>query len=195
MKTTFTSILLFLALTFGAFAQLENVQVDITKLSQQELMVYQQLKQKQSAAATFDNLSPEKIDKYAQMGKGIGVAINEGLGAVTKNVEQFSQTSAGKWLMVIITWKVMGQDAIGLTRTVVQYTIGASLLVVGIPFWIWIVRRNCVNSPIASIEKTGFWSKKITYKSLDPIHDEWTVAYGAAFLVYIGIVALITFVH
>ena len=187
-----------LLLAVPSFAeQADTVQVDITKLDQNQLRVYKELKEMQARSAlSLDNLTPDKIDKYAQMGKGLGIAINEGLGAVTKNVEQFAQTSAGKWLMVLITWKVMGADAIGLARTAMQWIIGGGLLVVGIPFWIWIVKRNCVNRPIQSIEKTSFWKSKITYSDCsDPIHGDYTVAYGACFLVYMGMTAAIMFIH
>lgn len=198
MKTIY-ALFVTLLLTFSAAAQQQDtLQVDVTKLNSDQLRVYQQMKAMQNGAndkLTLDNLTPEKVDKYAQMGKGLGIAINEGLGAVTKNVEQFSQTSAGKWLMVLITWKVMGEDAIGLTRTLVQWSVGAVLLIVGIPFWIWFVRRNCVLPPIASVEKTGFWGKKVTYKNCEPLHSEYTLAYGACFLVYLGVTAAITFAH
>lgn len=202
MKNIFaflTLAMLALALTStSALADQDNVTVDVTKLTPEQLRVYQQLKTLQNnpnAANALENLTPEKLDKYAQMGKGLGIAINEGLGAVTKNVESFSQTSAGKWLMVLITWKVMGEDAIGLARTAVQWTVGGLLLLIGIPFWIWIVRRNCVQRPIAAVEKTGFWKKKVDYRDSDPLHANWVAAYGACFLVYMGVVALITFIH
>lgn len=176
----------------------DTVQVDVTKLTAEQLQVYQQLKalQNKSAASTaIENLTPEKVDKYAQMGKGLGIAINEGLGAVTKNVEQFAQTSAGKWIMVLVTWKVMGEDAVDLTRTLVQWIVGATLLTVGIPFWIWLIRRNCVIAQIVSVEKTSFWGRKITYRNAEPIHSDYILAYGACFVIYLGVTAAITFIH
>lgn len=190
---------LLMALVTPLFAQqADAVNVDVTKLNPEQLRVYQQLKAMQNQTGnslSLDNLTPETVNKYAQMGKGIGVAVNEGLGAVTKNVEQFSQTGAGKWLMVLITWKVMGEDAIGLTRTLVQWSVGGLLLFIGIPFWMWIIRRNCVQRPIVKIEKSGFWKKNIVYSDRNPIHDEWTLAYGACFLVYLAVTVLILFVH
>lgn len=200
MKKLFTLLVLTLGLmTVPTFAQQhDNVQVDITKLSQEQLRVWQELKKQQAESnsrVTLDTLTPDKVDRYAQMGKGLGIAINEGLGAVTKNVEQFSQTSAGKWLMVLITWKVMGDDAVGLVRSSIQWCTGGLLLLVGIPFWIWIVKRNCVNRPIAAVEKIGVWTKKIVYTDRNPIHEDMTVVYGLCFLVYLAAVALITFIH
>lgn len=200
MKYLYTILVLaVLALVTPSFAQQDSIQVDVTKLDQNQLRVYQEMKAMQARSAAsmaLDNLTPEKVDKYAQMGKGLGIAINEGLSAVTKNVEQFSQTSAGKWLMVLITWKVMGEDAIGLARTAIQWCIGGFLLAVGIPFWIWLVKRNCVNRPIVKIEKTGFWTKNIIYSNDRlPIHEEWILVYGLCFLAFLGAVAAITFLH
>lgn len=197
MKYLFSILTLaMLALATPLFAEL--VDVDITKLDAAQLRAYQEMKvlaAKSAASTALDNLTPEKVDKYAQMGKGLGIAINEGLGAVTKNVEQFAQTSAGKWIMVLVTWKVMGEDAVNLTRTAVQYLVGGTLFIVGIPFWIWLVRRNCVQRPIATVEKTGFWTKKIVYKTDEPLHSDYIIAYGACFVIYLGVTAAITFLH
>lgn len=198
MKRLLFSLLAVLALVTSLFAQQpDTLQVDVTKLTSDQLRVYQQLKSMQNQNnMSLDTITPEKVDRYAQMGKGLGIAINEGLGAVTKNVEQFSQTSAGKWLMVLITWKVMGQDAIGLTRTLIQWLVGGFLLVVGIPFWVWLIKRNCVNRPIQSIEKLGFWKKKIVYDANRcPVHDDYIAGYLAGLTIYLGIVAAITFIH
>ena len=176
----------------------DTVDVDITKLDAVQLRAYQEMKTlaaKSAVSTALDNLTPEKMDKYAQMGKGLGVAINEGLGAVTKNVEQFSQTSAGKWIMVLVTWKVMGEDAVSLTRTAVQYLVGGTLFLIGIPFWIWLVRRNCVQRPIATVEKTGLWTKNVVYKTDEPLHADYIIAYGACFVIYLGVTAAITFLH
>ena len=186
-----------LAVATPSFA--DSVDVDITRLTSTQLQVYQEMKamQARTASATdLANFTPDKLDKYAQMGKGLGIAINEGLGAVTKNVEQFAQTSAGKWIMVLVTWKVMGEDAINLTRTAVQYLTGGMLLLVGVPFWIWLVRRNCVQRPIVSAEKLGFWTKKITYSDRsEPLHADYIIGYGMVFILYLGAVAAITFIH
>ena len=179
---------------FSAIAQ-ETLQVDITKLSQQELQLYQKLKQEQQKF-DINTITPENVDRYAQMGKGLGIAINEGLSAVTTNVEQFAQTGAGKWLMILITWKVMGDDAIGLTRTLVQWMVGGFLLLVGVPFWIWAFRRNCVLSPVVSVEKSGWFGKKIVYTDRrGPIHENMAILYGICFIVYLGCVTAITFAH
>ena len=172
----------------------------IEDMDYQQFMAYQKMVKAAHAAnstLTLDNLTPERVNKYAEMGKGLGVAINEGLGAVTKNVEQFAQTSAGKWLMVVITWKVMGQDAVGVVSHTVRFVTGLGLLLVGVPFFVYIYRRNCVAMPqLVEETKIGFLTVKRKYQGMTrPIHDDagpW--GYAVCFAVLIGIVSLIMFV-
>jgi hypothetical protein len=202
MKYLFASLVLALGLlAFPAFAQQpDTVQVDVTKLSQEQLRVWQELKKQQAESSTklsVDSLTPEKIDKYAQMGKGLGIAINEGLKAVTQNVEQFAQTSAGKWIMVLVTWKVMGEDATQLVSRFVRFIVGGSLLLIGVPFFAYIYRRNCVSVPLCvSKTKIGFLTVKKEFQGMTkPIHDDagpW--GYAVCFAVFLGIVVLIMFV-
>jgi hypothetical protein len=199
-------ILTVLGLAFAmptpTFAQAgtDTVQVDVTKLTDDQLRVYRELKAMQAKAAaanlTLNSLTPETVDKYSQMGKSIGIAINEGLGAVTKNVEQFSQTSAGKWLMVIITWKVMGEDAINVTQRLVRFVVGIGLLTLGVPFFIYIFRRNCVSQPmLVSRTKVVFLTVKKEYIGMtQPIHDDagpW--GYAVCFAAFVGICSRIMF--
>lgn len=199
MKYLFALLSLVAALVATpAFAQTDNVQVDVTKLSAEELRVYQSLKQKQaSSGISLDKLTPENVDKYAQMGKALGTAVNEGLSAVTKNVEQFSQTSAGKWLMVIISWKVMGNDAVGLVEKGVQYIVGIPLLAVGTLLFAWIMRKNCFARPaLVSATKVGFLTVKKEFKGTTGPEWDGEHAFVAVvcYAIFIGICCLILFV-
>lgn len=206
MKYVFT----LLAIVFGllavpAFAQEQAttapaVAPKIEDMDYAQFQAYQKMlkaQTKSSALTTLENLTPERVNKYAEMGKGLGVAINEGLSAVTKNVEQFSQTSAGKWIMVLVTWKVMGEDAVGLVRQSVRFLVGISLLAVGVPFFIYIYRRNCVAQPLLKSKTTVGWiTIKKEYEGMSkPIHDDagpW--GYAVCFAIFIGINVLIMFV-
>jgi hypothetical protein len=202
MKSIFASIILSLCI-LPAFAQDNStgpsVAPKIEDMSYEQFRAYQSMLKQQNSGKgiALENFTPENINKYAQMGKGLGVAINEGLGAVTKNVEQFAQTSAGKWLMVLITWKVMGNDAVNLAEKTVRWAVGVPLLFVGTCFFIYIFRRNCVVHPLlASKTKIGFLTIKCEYKGeSDPIHDEagpW--GYALCFAIFVGICCLIMFV-
>ena len=92
----------------------------------------------------------------------------------------------------------MGNDAIGLARTVVQFAVGGTMLILGIPFFIYIYRRNCVAYPLlASKTKVAFLTVKKEYKGVNsPIHDDagpW--GYAVSFFIFVGMCAAIMFIH
>lgn len=198
MKYLFT-IALTLVLAISAFAQqAETLQVDITKLSQQELLVYQQLKQKQ-AAATFDvkNLTPDTISKYAEVGKAFGSAFKECWTTVSTDAEKFANSDAGKLTMVLIAWKIVGQDGINLVEKAVQYIIGIPLFFLGTFTFIWVFRRNCMTRPqLVSATKVGWLTVKREYKGTTEAlwGGEAAVVVGVCYAIFVGICSLIVFV-
>lgn len=198
MKTLLYTLVAAFAIIFGSIAA-DTVTVDITKLSPQELALYQKLKSDQNAQANsfnLDTFSPERIDKYGQIGKAFGSAFKECWTTVSDDAEKFAQSDAGKWAMFLVAWKIMGQDAIGVFNHLVHYIAGFSLLIVGVPFFIYIFRRNCVQHPMAvSRTKIGFLTVKTEYKGVvQPLHEgEGQLLYALAFAAFIGIVALFMF--
>lgn len=198
MKTLFYTLLAAFAIIFGSIAA-DTVTVDITKLSPQELALYQKLKSDQAAQANafnLDTFTPERIDKYGQIGKAFGSAFKECWTTVSTDAEKFAQSDAGKWAMFLVAWKIMGQDAVGLVNNLVHYIAGFSLLAVGIPFFIYIFRRNCVQHPmLVSRTKVGFLTVKNEYKGVvEPLHPgEEQILYGIAFAAFVGIAAIFMF--
>lgn len=184
---------------FGSVAAEDTVTVDITKLSPHELALYQKLKADQIAASqafSLDKVTPDQIDKYGQIGKAFGSAFKECWTTVSSDAEKFAQSDAGKWAMVLVAWKIMGQDAISLVNNIVHYVTGFSLLIVGVPFFIYIYRRNCVQLPtIVSRTKVGFLTVKTEYKGVtEPLHSgEGQLLYALAFVAFIGIVSIFMF--
>jgi hypothetical protein len=198
MKTLLYTLVAAFAIIFGSIAA-DTVTVDITKLSPQELALYQKLKADQVAQANafnIDTFTPERIDKYGQIGKAFGSAFKECWTTVSTDAEKFAQSDAGKWAMFLVAWKIMGQDAVGLVNNIVHYVAGFSLLIVGVPFFIYIFRRNCVQHPmLVSRTKVGFLTVKSEYKGVvEPIHpNEGQILYGIAFALFIGIVSILLF--
>ena len=193
MNKLYLSLML-AAVSITAFAN-ETLSVDITKMTPDQLRVYQQLKQSESQALpiAIENLTPDRLDKYAQIGKAFGSAFKECWSAVSSDAEKFGQSPAGKWAMVLVSWKIMGQDAINLTTILFHWIIGSILLLIGIPFFIWLVYRNCVRSPIKVVEHLGLFKKKVVYSDGCAIHDDYIAGYGLCFLIFLAVVAAITF--
>lgn len=189
-----------LMLVLAAYGQ-ETPKIDekaIANMTASELEAYQKVLKVQQANAPRQVTEPSKLKEYAEVGKAFGTAFKECWSAVSTDVERFAQSPAGKWAMVLVSWKIMGQDAVELTTSVVQWIVGGFLLSVGIPFWIFIFYRNCVAKKVVLIsERTGLFTVKKTYaKDLSsPIHgyDGAPILYGLTFAIYLGIVALIMF--
>lgn len=121
-----------------------------------------------------------KISEYAGLGQEIGIAVNEGLGALTDQATSFSETDLGLYVMFLIGWKVVGTDFVQL--------------VVGIPFWIfatlvclWSYRGNCMTRRVC-VKVTGEGKDKVKeYQVLESEPDrQWAHA-----LVY-GVVTVIS---
>ena len=206
MKTSFKTltvvalaIMLFVSSTFAQ--QPDTIQVDVTKLSAQELQVYQALKQKQAqsqAAAVMENLTPEKIDKYAAIGKSFGTAFKECWSTVSTDAERFAQSDAGKLTMFLIAWKIVGQDGVNLVEKAVQYSIGIPLLVVGTLFFFYIFRRNCVTRPqlVSKTKLFGILTVKSEYEGeVQAVHgsEGWPILYAVCYAIFVGICCMIIF--
>ena len=60
--------------------------------------------------------------------------MNEGLAAVVDQAERFGTTKVGNFVMVMIAWKVIGKDMVGII-------LGIPILIAGICIWMWALRR------------------------------------------------------
>lgn len=200
MKKLFIALsVLILALT--AYGQETKVdEKTLANMSLSELEAYQKVlrvqRENQSKLVIPD---ANKLTQYAEVGKAFGVAFKECWSAVSKDAERFAQSSAGKWAMVLVSWKIMGEDAISITKYAVRWTVGLCLFGVGIPFWVFIFYRNCVSKRVLiSKERTGLFAVKKTYdKNMsDPIHggDGAPILYGVTFVIFAALTALMMFV-
>lgn len=198
MKTILASILL-AVFTVTAFAQSDVVRIDITKLTPDQLKAYQELKAMErgtSLPIDLTKVTPDAIDKYAAIGKSFGTAFKECWTTVSSDAEKFANSDAGKLTMVLIAWKIVGQDGINLVEKAVQYSVGVPLLFIGTFFFIYLFRRNCISRPrLKSATKIGFLTVKREYEGMtDPPHDnEAMILYGIAYAAFVGICALIVF--
>ena len=160
-----------------AFTQ-EKITVD-TKDLPPELV--QQLKQRQQVSSTL-----ETYGEWAGIGKEIGVAMKEGLTAVKDVAIDFSKTDVGLFTMVLIAWKVVGQDVMGLG-------VGLIVLVIGISFLSWSYRRTCMSKRVC-IEDAG-WFKAKKYQVVEsPYKNIGDTLWGMSMLHLIGLFLLIAVV-
>jgi len=118
---------------------------------------------KQVNAQIIDDAVTKKFEtygKWAGMGKEIGIAAREGLGAVKDVTLEVAETDLGKTVIWLIIWKVAGID-------IVRIIIGLIVLI----FITIVVTKSYFQSFSTRrlIEKKGFflWKTKI-YVAVDP---------------------------
>ena len=78
--------------------------------------------------------SQPAASQWIGVGREIGVATREGLNAVVDTAEKFGSTKVGTFVMVMIAWKIMAKDVLGIV-------LGIPLLLGGIALWMWAMKR------------------------------------------------------
>jgi hypothetical protein len=188
------------------FAQNQTIDVDISKLSQTELINYQNLlkaSQEQAKSFNIDTVSSSQLSKYAETGKALGEAFNSCWGTISTDVEKFAQSDAGKLTMFLVAWKIMGEDCIEVVNDFIHYTFGGIAYIVFISIWVYMYRR-CTQSRYKIESTTGWWLwKKNTYsknvegepfiKSHDIDESAFHFLAWIILAVLIGIASMITF--
>lgn len=116
------------------------------------------------------NKTVENISQWVGLGKEIGVAMNEGLNALTTNAVNFSETELGRFTMFIIAWKVLGKDAMRIF-----IALPAWLLIMGL--FVWSYRRSCFPNKIlkSKTDAGTIWGifprYNIEYETIEPKPD------------------------
>jgi hypothetical protein len=86
----------------------------------------------------------EKIKQYGEwvgVGKEVGVAVREGLTAVVDVADKFGNTDVGKFTMIMVAWKILGED-------IIKIILGIAFLII-------------VNTFIFKVYKTKFMTYRI----------------------------------
>ncbi len=73
-------------------------------------------------------------NNFIGIGREIGIATKEGLNAVVDVSERFGATNVGRFVMLMIAWRVMGHD---LLRVI----IGIPIWLGGVWFWVYLAKR------------------------------------------------------
>ena len=107
-----------------------QVQPDKVVISKTELTADQLTKleaqQKLDLANQQINELQGKIETYGKwvgVGGEVGTAVKEGLTAVVDVADKFGKTDVGKFTLIMIAWKVMGQDVIRILLGLLFFTI------------------------------------------------------------------------
>ncbi len=147
MKRVVAILILVAAFASGVQAQQANdetVAIPKSQLTADQLANIQQ-QQLDQKIATYG--------KWVGIGKEVGVAVNSSLESITNQADHFAHTGVGKFTMVLVAWKVIGDQAIHLI-------VGLLEALVMLPLWIWSYRRFCIPRSLVIKKGPGFWGEK-----------------------------------
>lgn len=121
----------------------------------------------------------KKANEWVEMGTNMGAAVGSAAKAIlheTKDatfgkdvsvvdgIDKFSKTDAGRFTMLVVAWKVMGQDAINLVDRVKNVAIGVPFLIGWTILFIWFYRRTFLARPVLKTKEGPWWNAKRTYE-------------------------------
>lgn len=75
-----------------------------------------------------------KTSEWVGIGREIGDATKQGLDAVVEDAEKFGSTKVGTFVLVMIAWKIMAHDVLGVV-------LGIPILIAGAIFWWQVMKR------------------------------------------------------
>lgn len=115
-------LLMFTMLLMSAvcFSQVTISQEDYDKLSMEAKSQIEKITTEKAVKGKIKEMS-----KYANLGKEIGVAVNETLKAVEDSAVRISESELGKTATSVIVWKLLYREITGII-------VGLILLIVGI---------------------------------------------------------------
>ncbi len=123
----------------------------------------------------------DRMAEYAEIGQKYGVALAATAKELGVAADELLDTMVGKVALVLIVWKVMGEELIGIL-------IGIPYMVIGFLAWFYMFRRLCVIESITRTPVEGRWLRKkiVTYHS-PASETTWGVRWVMLFSLALGI--------
>jgi hypothetical protein len=132
-------LLITLLLPVVAFAQADPFE-GLSDKQKAEIMV-QIAEAKEAEKFSVDDLSdPDKIDRWVALGENMGKAAAGAAREVGMAADEFSRTGLGKIIIVLVAWKVMGDDAMTITGDIIDILVLGPLMIISL-FIAWFFNR------------------------------------------------------
>jgi hypothetical protein len=121
-----------------------------------------------AAVSTVDNMA-----EYAELGQKYGVALSEVAKSIGTTVNELAQTPVGRFMLVMVAYKVMGNDLLGIVGSVLWFTIM-------IPLWVYMFHRMVLST--RSVRETyDPTNSKLSKREIAPVN--WGDAPGVIAIV------------
>lgn len=86
----------------------------------------------------LQNVAPtvnaNSLSEYAELGQKYGIALSEVAKSIGTTVNELAKTPVGVFMLVMVAWKVMGNDLIGIVGGFIWFTVM-------LPLWVYMFHR------------------------------------------------------
>ena len=126
MKKFFVLMLAMLWMSVAAFSQITISQEDYDKLPGETKTQIEKLTTEKAVKGEI-----KEVSEYANLGKEIGVAVNETLKAVEDSAIRISESNLGQTAITIVVWKLLYKEIAGVVIGILLLGISLFLLITG----------------------------------------------------------------
>lgn len=138
MKKLFAALAVMFALTSPVFAQSGCDAIAVDGLPEAVVI---DLKKKciELAKPITPSMDIDSMSEYAELGKKYGIALSEVAKSIGTTVNELAQTSVGKFMLVMVAYRVMGDSLIGVVGGFIWFSTM-------IPLWLYMFHRMVLST-------------------------------------------------
>lgn len=195
MKNLWISLPICFVLLFCATANAQYVDTSgLTEEQKAELALQAARMKTQNDAPggiLSEDLSPEKLNEWVDLGKNIGMAVAATAKELGVAADEFLQSTTGKITVVLIVWKVMGEDILGVVGGTIAW-----IVLVNIVLWsfrYFHMKKKVVNKKGGTVEYVKRYEFVEDDKGKSDARTTSVVAHVIAFVLATLVCAIIIF--
>lgn len=128
-----------------------------------------------AASVTADNMA-----EYAELGKKYGIALSEVAKSIGTTVNELAQTPVGKFMLILVAYKVMGNDMLGIVGSFLWFGIM-------LPLWVYMFHRMVLST--RSVRETLDSAGKLATRVINPV--DWNGPPGVIAIVMMFVMLFI----
>jgi len=167
MKNLSISFLICFVLFFCTIANAQNINTNGLTEEQKAQLALQaaQMKNSNDAPGSMlsDELNPERLNEWVDLGKNIGLAVTATAKELGVAADEFLNSTTGKITIVLIVWRVMGEDILGVVGGTIAWIILINIILWSFKYFH--MKKKVVNKKEGTVE----YVKRYEFESGDAL--------------------------
>jgi len=174
-------LLFSLLIAYPAYAQANCDNLVVSGMSDAQIIKLKQQCVELNRAPVSAAETASQVAEYAELGQKYGIAISEVAKSIGTTVNELAFTPVGIFLLVIVAWKTVGGDLLGVIGGTVWF-------IVMLPLWLHLLNKFVLQHAYIMTEKFNDAGKRIS-RAREPV--KWTEGSATlAVLMFIPLVAI-----